>query len=217
MIVTTNKSISTSFEGGSGGLPPPTSTGSAIPRQASRPRVITFDLEIAREVENGDWTAARTGALGLSALCLYDTRTERYHVYDALTLDDAVRHLELADLVVGFNSREFDKPCIEGIIGRRLELGAHCDLLAEVWRRVGRKKGYKLSQICERTLGLEKNGSGASAPQLYAEGRYAELFDYCLNDVHITRMLYNHIIDHKYIIDVDGFELPFEMNYELHA
>jgi hypothetical protein len=49
-----------------------------------------------------------------------------------------------------------------------------------------------------------KNNDGRSACGMFAEGRMGQLTDYCLNDVYLTRMLYNHIIKKGYIIAPNG-------------
>lgn len=167
--------------------------------------VITYDIEIERSPDDvvGGWEAARRGDCGLASVALYDTRTERYHVYDVFTLDKCIDHLNSADLLVGFNSIEFDTPCLEAVAGQAIDVPQY-DILQQVWKVTGgRRKGYGLGPICERTLGIGKSGTGEHAPKLYQEGRYAELYDYNINDVHLTRQLYNHIAEHGWIIGTE--------------
>lgn len=154
-----------------------------------------WDLEIAKPVKKErDWDAAKCGKHGISSLVLYDNLTERYHLYDENTLERAADHLNSADLLVGFNNSEFDRPCFQGYTGLAL-LPPDYDLLAVVWSALGKRQtGWRLGTICEHTLGEGKINHGASAPHLYAEGRFGELFDYNLHDVYLTRKLYNHIV-----------------------
>lgn len=170
---------------------------------------VVFDTEIALPVEScpKGWEGARRGDCGLSACVIWDSITQRYHIYDKFTLNDAIRHLESADLIVGFNSDNFDLPLLESMYKGAMQIPPSYDILQAVWDEIGKKKGYKLTDICERTLGLKKSGSGEFAPTLYKQGRFAELFDYCLNDVHITRMLFEHIRKEGYIIDTEGERL----------
>lgn len=172
-------------------------------------KVCVFDIEIETPVEDveGGWAAARTGACGCSALCIYDSETLRYHVYDKHTLMSGIDHLNSADLIVSFNGKNFDVPCLEGITGFAIN-DSHYDILDEIWRKLGQKrfKGWGLGKIAFRTLGLAKTDTGEHAPKLFEQGRFGELFDYCINDVHLTRMLYNQIVSDGYVVDPNGNE-----------
>lgn len=173
-------------------------------------RIVTFDVEIALPVEeNPDgWNGARRGECGIASVVLFDTHTGRYHLADANGVDGVCDQLESADLVVSFNGLNFDVPCLSGFARRYLHLPHHYDILDHVWDAIGRReKGYGLNAICQRTLGLEKSGNGEHAPKLLKDGRWGELFDYNLNDVFLTRTLFNHILKHGYITDIDGAEL----------
>ena len=175
---------------------------------------VVLDIEIAKEVPTTDgkldWEAAKRGECGLSVAVIWDSKTERYYLYDMHTIQLLCDHLEAADLVIGFNTDEFDIPIIEKLADRKLVLKGRYDILQKVWAQFSERQygGYKLADIVHRTLGLDKTGQGDAAPRLAAEGRYAELFDYCLNDVYITLQLWRHIEEHGHIIDRDGHELP---------
>lgn len=178
-------------------------------------RIVTFDLEIKTPIpEKGgkpDWGYARAGKCGIASVVLYDSKTERYHVYDENTLDACMDHLNAADRIVGYNSFEFDRAVLENISGRRLT-AEHVDLFQVFKAAVNMAGGgWRLGQVCSRTVGLDKTGEGASAPSLFAQGRFAELIDYNINDVHLTRTLYNHILTLGYVIAPDGSEVPLEL------
>lgn len=182
-------------------------------------RIITYDCEIEldpRQHKEG-WAGARQGKCGLASFVLYDTWTQRYHIYGPSvdrqgkrtpgTVHAGALHLAEADLLVGFNSYEFDNPLMEATTGIRLS-NPHYDLLQEIWNALGeRKKGFGLGPLSERTLNLEKSGEGARAPELFQTGRFAELHDYNLNDVFLTRMLVNQVIAHGYVTRPDGSAL----------
>lgn len=172
-------------------------------------RVITFDIEIQRDPQ-GDWEAARRGASGCSCVALYDTASGRLHVYDEHDLAECVAHLNDADVLVGFNTMEFDTPILESLVQLDI-LPEQYDVLHEIWKAMPeRTAGYKLQQICERHNLGGKNNDGAKATELYANGRFGKLFDYCMNDVHLTRKLVQYIEIHGGISTPDGgfLELP---------
>lgn len=169
-------------------------------------RVVTYDIEIADDPTTSPtgWEGARRGDCGLASMVLYDTNTGRYHVYDRSTLANGVAHLNAAGLLVSFDGLAFDTPVLEHLAGESI-LPPQYDIMAKVRDAMdaeyGRwRPGSKLGQLCRRTIGLEKSGHGEHAPKLYHEGRYAELIDYNLNDVFLTRVLFNHIMDHGFVV-----------------
>lgn len=175
-------------------------------------RIITFDIEIAIPVEDlpGGWDDARNGEAGISCVCLHDTETGRYHVYDASTIDKCIDHLNSADLLVSFNGKGFDVPALEGFTGMEI-YAPHYDILAEIWRVLGKRvKGYSLAELAPRVLGLTKSDTGEHAPVLYEQNRYAELIDYCINDVHLTKELFLFIQETGYLLNPDGEEIYLE-------
>ena len=181
---------------------------------------VAFDLEIMDAVDGvtKTWDDARNGRCGVSVLCLYDSDLDQYLMFDNNNLTDGLQYLRHADLIVGFNSREFDVPCLEGAAGQSLGFVPHCDMLQEIWGVLGkRRKGFKLADICERTLGITKNTSGDHAPDLYAAGRFAELHTYCLRDVQLTARLFEYIVDNGHIIDPVGDKLEVNIGRSFEA
>jgi hypothetical protein len=172
--------------------------------------LVTYDIEIAKAVSKhpkGDelsWDEAREGKAGISAICVWDSLIGRPFLYDARTVADCIEHLNSADLCVGWNSVEFDKPALEGFSKQFIHT-KQLDIRQYVIAAVGDKYalGYKLGEVCGRTLGLMKSGDGGGAPSLARAGRFAELFDYNINDVFLTRALHNHIVEHHFVVTPD--------------
>ena len=189
-------------------------------------RIIVFDLETRKGTDELSdnkeyaWSLLRAGEGGISAICLYDLLEDWLYLYDdnALSLRSAVNHIEAADLVVGFRSEGFDLPCLEGVLGRRMHLREHLDLYALIARTnahrgiVGMRGDYTLDAICRRAFGRGKNDHGAHAPDLVKEGRYGELFNYCGNDVRLTRDLLLFIAEHGGIPNATGSFLPLHLS-----
>jgi len=179
--------------------------GSALPQKVLM-KIIVFDIEIAKAVESvkGGWNAAREGACGVSCVCLWDSETGRPHVYDDHTIEECMNHLASADLLVSFNGKGFDVPALEGYTKMALAHIPHYDILAEIWKAAQKKiKGYRLAEVGSRTIGREKSGTGEHAPELFAQGRWGELVDYCLNDVYMTKDLFEFIVENGYVLSPD--------------
>lgn len=169
-------------------------------------RTLFWDIEIRLspdEVPDG-WEGARRGECGVSCVAIYDSETGRFHVYDEHDLERCVEHLNEAELLVGFNTLEFDTPALQGAAGLDIFPDQY-DILHEVWKALGtRVKGYKLDDICQRLDLGRKNSNGEFATQLYRKGRFGRLFDYCIQDVHLTKSLSNYIEENGYITGPDG-------------
>jgi DEAD/DEAH box helicase domain-containing protein len=170
--------------------------------------IIVWDLEIEKNVDDMDgastedrWAQVRAGEAGISCMVLYDSDTQRYHLYDKHNLDEGVDHLNGADLLVGYNTIAFDSEVVHGVTGRWVT-AAQYDILHEIWRSLGtHRKGFKLDEVAKRTIGLTKSAHGEGAPTLVKKGHWATLFDYCLNDVHLTKTLFNHIVAEESVLD----------------
>jgi len=168
--------------------------------------IVVYDLETAKEVSDlpGGWDDAKKGHAGISALVIWDTATQRFHLYDTYTVSDGLAHINAADLAVGFNTLGFDGPCLQRYVQRKI-ISPQFDINAAIRRSAGLyARGYKLKQVAARTLGVEPWGEGTLAPLLFKQGRMAELLDYCLQDVHYTRLLYNYVVEHGHVIAPNG-------------
>jgi DEAD/DEAH box helicase domain-containing protein len=168
-------------------------------------------------MHDAGWDALRRGEGGVSSLVLWDSEDGWLYFYDDWTIQAAARHLESADVLVGYSSEKFDVPCVEGLVGRRLALRHHLDMyteLAKVMARegfVGTKGDMTLDRVCRRSLGRGKIEHGSHAKQLAEAGRWAQLWGYCADDVHLTRDLFHYACEHGGIVGPRGFrmlELP---------
>lgn len=149
-------------------------------------------------------------------MALWDSETGWIHTYDDNDIADIALHLESADTVIGFSSEDFDIPCVEGLLGRKLKIKKSLDLYRCISHAVAltghkpRKGEYTLGSICLRTFGEDKNDSGSRVDQLIAEGKWGKLTNYCINDVRLTWKLYKHIVEHGGIVSAHGTFLPVD-------
>lgn len=97
-------------------------------------------------------------------------------------------------VIVGFNSKNFDDKLCSA---NGMYIRTHYDLLEEIriaaygspdYRDAPPGYSYALGKVGEAN-GLPKTGSGELAPQIWQQGRFAEVEEYCLNDVIITQNL----------------------------
>ena len=181
------------------------------------PRVCIFDIETRKwakdlnpDDEQAGWDDLRAGRGGASAIAVYDTRDNFLYLYDDHTPEAVARHLEQADLVVGFNSEGFDIPCLEGLAGRRLRIQNHLDIYASLAAaiahrgRTSTRGDLTLERISKQNLGRGKINHGDNARELARRGFWGQLFNYCADDVHLTRDLYYRICRDGGLINLGG-------------
>ena len=156
---------------------------------------IVFDLETSNffhDVGSND-----PAALDMSVVCIYEYETDRYSSYTKETLKDLWPILEKADLLIGFNSDHFDIPLLNKYYSGDLTKIKSLDLMKEIKISLGRR--IKLDTVAEASLGKNKSGSGMDAPMWWKNGEKQKVIDYCIEDVKITKEVYEYALKNKSI------------------
>lgn len=161
---------------------------------------IVFDIETSN-----DFIAAGSSdpaALDMSCVCIYDYETDAYSSFTQENLKDLWPILEKADLLIGFNSDHFDIPVLNKYYAGDLSKIKSLDLLKEVRNSLGRR--IKLDTIAEATLGRNKTGHGMDAIIWWKNGEKQKVIDYCIEDVRITKDVYEYALKNKSLKYTDG-------------
>lgn len=156
-------------------------------------RKIIFDIEtrnLFQDVGSSDPTA-----LDISVVCAYDSLTETYSSYLVEDLPKLWPLIEQADMLVGYNSDHFDIPLLNKYYPGDLTKMKSLDLLKEIKEVLGRR--IKLDDVAEATLGKNKSAHGLSAVMWWKQGKIDEIIKYCLEDVKITKEVYEYALEHK--------------------
>jgi DEAD/DEAH box helicase domain-containing protein len=105
--------------------------------------------------------------------------------------------------IIGFNSIHFDNAVIQPYF-RQLTMHSlpQVDILDDIYRTLGFR--IKLESVAQATLGEGKSGSGLDAIRYYREGNFEALSKYCLDDVRITKDIYDYGCRHGYILYTSG-------------
>lgn len=151
-------------------------------------RKIVFDIETRNffhDVGSND-----PAMLDIALVGIYDSETDTYSSYLEEELVKLWPILERADLLIGFNSEHFDIPLLNKYYPGDLTKIKHIDLLKEIKNTFGRR--MKLDQLAEGTLGTNKSGGGADAITWWKQGEIEKIRQYCLDDVRITKDLYDY-------------------------
>ncbi len=128
------------------------------------------------------------GALQASLVCIYSYSKGDFLLFREGNFQDLGPILQNAGLVIGFALRRFDMPVLDKYFGFNVLAVPMLDLLEEVEDNYGRR--VSLDILAKTNLGVGKTNHGLDAIKFYATGDWESLEKYCLNDVLITRDLY---------------------------
>jgi len=171
-------------------------------------RAVTFDIEsVSDSVVRGHIDVQEQE---LTILAAHDSETGEYSSYTKEELPNFWPILERADMLIGFNSDSFDIPLLNRYYPGDLSRVRSLDLMAEVQKVLGRR--IRLESIAEATLGRGKIGEGLKAGEWWREGKKDMVREYCIEDVRLTRELYEYALAHgvlkyKDLLDIRGIKL----------
>ncbi|OHA26925.1 MAG: hypothetical protein A3C06_02270 [Candidatus Taylorbacteria bacterium RIFCSPHIGHO2_02_FULL_46_13] len=149
---------------------------------------IVFDIETSNFF---DETGSNDPAsLDLACICIHDSETDKYTSFKQESLKDLWPILEKTDLLIGFNSDHFDIPLLNKYYRGDLTKIKSVDLLKEVRKVLGRR--LKLDTLGAATLGRNKTADGLMANVWWKNGKYQKVIDYCIEDVRLTKDLYDY-------------------------
>ena len=155
-------------------------------------RAITFDIEsISDSFVRGH---IDVNEQELTVVAIHDSDTGDYSSYLRDELHKLWPILERADMLIGFNSDTFDIPLLNRYYPGDLSHMRSLDLLSEVQKVLGRR--IRLESLAQATLGRGKSGDGAKAGVWWKEGDREKVREYCIEDVRLTRELYDYALAH---------------------
>lgn len=155
-------------------------------------RKVVFDIETKDGGPNGKLDPLK---LEISVLCAYDSETNSYHSYLEEELPKFWPILEKTDLLIGYNSDYFDIPLLNKYYPGDLNHIKSLDLLNEIRKASGKR--IRLDAVAEGTLGKQKTAHGLQAVEWWKQGEIEKIKEYCLNDVKITKELYDYARAHS--------------------
>lgn len=139
--------------------------------------------------------------LGISIAVIYDYKDNQGKAFLEGEIRKLFPILESASYIIGYNSRSFDIPVLQAYYPGDTAHFNQFDILEDIKERLGRR--LALNDVVFATLGKKKTGHGLMAIDMYREGRIDELRDYCLNDVLVTKELFDHGVKHGEINYID--------------
>lgn len=135
--------------------------------------------------------------LGISVIGLYDYGTGLLRAFVESEFGELYAIMENASVVIGFNLDSFDMPVIQSYYPGNVSQFKTFDILSDVKRILGRR--ISLDELTKATLGEGKSGNGLQAITYYRKGMWDELKKYCLDDVRLTKELFDYGLKEKKI------------------
>ena len=166
-------------------------------------RKIVFDIETRNEFS--EVGSADPAKLDLAVVGIYDSETDSYSTYLQEELKELWPILERAEMLIGYYSDHFDLPLLNKYYSGDLTKLRSFDLLKEIRKQYGR--GMKLDQLAEGTLGKKKISHGLEAIKWWKQGEVEKIKQYCLDDVRITKELYDYAMQNGKLIFKEGSQL----------
>ena len=189
-------------------------------------KLLFYDVEILRAILNGQdeedfqeqypgieycRTFADFDKMGIACVCVLANFKKLPLIQDARNLPFLQGWLDEADVIVSYNGDAFDSKVLAAN-GVTIPVHKSLDLLAEIRRAGGTR--FSLDAMAECNLGYGKSGSGKLAPIRWQQGHYAEVIQYCLNDVLMTQELYTLAREQGYLLSPKGGVLKLKLELD---
>lgn len=156
--------------------------------------IVYFDLETQKSAEDvGGWD--KISAMRMSVGVTYNTAAGAYKIYGEKQVDELIKELQRADLVVGFNNLRFDYEVLHGYTTLDLRQLPTLDMLVELQNKLQHR--LSLDSIATATFGVEKTAEGMQAIEWYRQGKLMDIAEYCCYDVKITKLVHEFGVSYR--------------------
>jgi len=150
---------------------------------------VYFDLETQKSADEvGGWN--NISRMGMSVAVTFKTARSEYKIYGEQQVDDLIKELQRADLVVGFNQLRFDYEVLHGYTALDLRQLPSLDMMVDLQTKLEHR--LSLDSIASATFGVEKTAEGMQAIRWFKEGKLIEIAEYCCYDVKLTRLVHQY-------------------------
>lgn len=169
---------------------------------------IVLDLETQKSFEEVGGRG-KNHLLKVSVCGIYDYITNQYTIYEEHELPRLATVLQTADQIIGFNIKNFDFAVLQPYMNFDLGTLPYFDILEEIEKVIGHR--IKLESVAQGTIGSGKSGNGLEALLYFRNGRMDLLKKYCLDDVRVTKEVYDYALKNQKLLYRDYFnvrELP---------
>src|SRR3989344_5538500 len=126
--------------------------------------------------------------LEVSMICVYSYDRGDFFAFSEYEINEATELFKRAGLLIGHSINHFDVPVLKKYFSFEIASIPTVDLLEEIQAGFGRRVG--LDALAKTNVGAGKTHHGLEATRMYRDGEIEELRNYCMNDVKLTKALY---------------------------
>ena len=156
-----------------------------------------FPVVIDLETKHTFRDFAEHEKLGITVLAIFNYKDNSQNVFTEKEISNLFPILENCSYIIGFNINSFDLPVLQPYYPGDIKHFKTFDILDDIKRILGKR--LSLNDTIRATLDKKKTGHGLQAIDFYHEGKWAELKKYCMDDVMLTKELFDYGVSHKKI------------------
>ncbi len=170
---------------------------------------IVFDIETKNFFTDPGVGRDNFAALEVSAIGIYSYIKDKYFCFLEDEPERAAEFFRNAELIIGFSINIYDIPVLVHYFERYFAANPKAekfdiqkiyklDLQSEMEMSCGFRPS--LNSVSLANLGIGKSGKSDEAGELYRNGKLEELKAYCLQDVRLTKDLYDLSVKQRYLL-----------------
>ena len=164
---------------------------------------VVLDLETQKSFQDVGGRG-KNHLLKISVCGIYDYSGDRYQIFEEHELPKLSPILQTADQIIGYNIKDFDFEVLRPYLNFDIHQVPYLDILEQIEKVLHHR--IKLELVAQGTLGSGKTGSGLEAILYFNNGRMDLLKKYCLDDVKITRQIYDYALRNQKLLYKDFFK-----------
>lgn len=165
---------------------------------------IVLDLETQKSFEEVGGRG-KNHLLKISVCGIYDYSQDRYLIYEEHELPRLAPLLQSADQIIGFNIKNFDFEVLQPYLNFNIFELPYYDLLEEIEKAIGHR--VSLESVAQGSIGAGKSGNGLEAILYFRNNRMDLLKKYCLDDVKVTKLVYDYALRNQKLLYRDYFNI----------
>jgi len=159
-------------------------------------RIMVFDLETKRSAQEvSGW--GNTHLMGMALAVVWDSKDKAFHTFQESEVEDLIKKLKEADMVVGYNLIKFDYTVLSAYSDFDFSSLPTFDILLDLYKRLGFR--ISLGELAKATLNQGKIGDGLESLKWVKEGRFDLVEQYCKKDVELTRDIFFYGLEKRHL------------------